>query len=156
MDVVVEDEAWGAVHALSALAERVVAATVATARLDVPEDAEMAVVFTDDARVAALNGAHRGKPKPTNVLSFPATPPPPRLPLLGDVVLARETIAAEAADEGRPIANHVAHLIAHGTLHLFGHDHETDAEAGVMEALESAVMRALGLPDPYDGDHDPA
>lgn len=156
MDVVVEDELWGAPHALTALAEQAVAATVSVAALDVPEAAEMSVVFTDDARMAVLNGAHRGTPKATNVLSFPATPPPPRLPLLGDVLLARETIAREAAAEGKAEADHVAHLIVHGTLHLFGHDHETEAEARRMEALETAVMRALGLPDPYSGDDEPA
>ena len=90
---------------------------------------------------------------PTNVLSFPAAasaPPAPGAPLLlGDVVLAFETVAAEAAAQGKPLADHLAHLVVHGVLHLLGFDHEADAEAERMEALETRLLAGLGIADPY-------
>ena len=118
---------------------------------------EIGVTLADDADLRALNRDWRGKDKPTNVLSFPAVEPellaepmPDGLPvLLGDVVLACETVAAEAADGGRPIAHHLSHLVVHGVLHLFGYDHEAEDEAERMEALETACLAGLGIPDPY-------
>jgi probable rRNA maturation factor len=112
----------------------------------------MSVVFSDDAHVRALNQQWRGKDKPTNVLSFPAYQPGQdgRLPpLLGDVILAAETVAAEAFQEGKPLADHIAHLIVHGILHLIGYDHETDTEAEEMEETERRILAALDVPDPY-------
>lgn len=113
---------------------------------------ELSVVFTDDAAVRELNAGWRGKDKPTNVLSFPAfstSPDAPLPPMLGDIVLAAETVAREAALEGKPLANHITHLVVHGLLHLLGYDHETDAEAEEMEALERAALARLAIPDPY-------
>jgi len=120
------------------------------------------VLFTSDAEVRALNAEWRGKDKPTNVLSFPmleraellALPPdgPPELPpiLLGDIALAFETCAREAAEKGVPLEHHAAHLIVHGMLHLAGHDHETgDADAALMEALETKALAIMGIADPY-------
>lgn len=117
---------------------------------------EASIVLSDDAEVRALNRAWRGKDKPTNVLSFPAPPLPgdvleslPAVPL-GDVVLASETLRREARDElAVPPAQHAEHLIVHGLLHLFGFDHETDADARRMEGLEKVILATLGSPDPY-------
>ncbi|WP_292542063.1 rRNA maturation RNase YbeY, partial [Mesorhizobium sp.] len=110
------------------------------------------IVFSDDAHIRTLNAGWRGKDKPTNVLSFPAFPFPkgaPLPPMLGDIVLAAETVAREAALEDKPLANHITHLVIHGLLHLLGHDHETDAEAEEMEAIERAALARLAIPDPY-------
>jgi probable rRNA maturation factor len=98
-----------------------------------------------------LNRRYRKQDKPTNVLSLPAAPPlVGRLgPLLGDVVLAAETVRKEAESQGLAVAAHLTHLIIHGFLHLIGHDHENEAEALVMEGLETAILDDLGLPDPY-------
>ena len=113
----------------------------------------MSLVFTDDAHIRALNRKYRGKDKATNVLSFPAAPAAPggnRFgPLLGDIVVAEETVAREAADQGLTLDHHLTHLIVHGFLHLVGHDHETEAEAVVMERLETAILAAIGVADPY-------
>lgn len=117
--------------------------------------AELSIVLGDDALLQALNKQWRGQDKPTNVLSFPALPAPreavpPGAPhLLGDVVLAFETMAAEAAAQQKPLAHHLRHLVVHGVLHLLGFDHEAAAEAERMEALETAILARLGVPDPY-------
>lgn len=114
--------------------------------------AEVSLVLGDDALIQALNRQWRGQDKPTNVLSFPALPAalPSGAPhLLGDVVLAFETLAAEAAAQGKPLAHHLRHLVVHGVLHLLGFDHAAAGEAERMEALEVAVLAGLGVPDPY-------
>jgi probable rRNA maturation factor len=114
---------------------------------------EIAVVLADDAAVQRLNREHRGKDSPTNVLSFPAAgdaPPAADAPLLlGDVVLAGETIGREARAQGKPLADHLSHLVVHGVLHLLGYDHMRAAEARRMEALETEVLAGLGIADPY-------
>jgi probable rRNA maturation factor len=112
----------------------------------------LSVIFSDDAHVRTLNAGWRGRDKPTNVLSFPAFPHGRRgevPPMLGDVVLAAETVAAEAASEGKRLTDHVTHLIVHGVLHLIGYDHETDAEAEEMEAMERRILAGLDISDPY-------
>jgi probable rRNA maturation factor len=113
---------------------------------------ELSLLFTDDARIRVLNAEWRGKDKPTNVLSFPAFPV--RIgaelpPMLGDIVLAAETVRGEAELEVKPLTHHISHLVVHGLLHLLGHDHETDTEADVMEDLERRVLARLAIPDPY-------
>ncbi len=114
---------------------------------------ELSLVLGDDALVRRLNCAWRGQDKPTNVLSFGAGedgPHPPGAPLLlGDVVLAFETVAAEAKAQAKPLADHLAHLVVHGVLHLMGFDHEAAAEAARMEALETRILAGLGIADPY-------
>lgn len=116
------------------------------------------LLFTSDAEVHALNREWRGRDKPTNVLSFPmlerdqllalAAEGPPEL--LGDIALAHETCAREAAEKGVTLADHATHLIIHGLLHLAGHDHvESDAQAAAMERLEIAALEKLAIPDPY-------
>lgn len=149
-DVIVEDEGWGSEASLIALVDRAIEATADVARLDVPPDAEVSVVLTDDARVRVLNRVYRGKDAPTNVLSFPPGPVPPRMPLLGDIVLARETVEAEAAVAGMTRDVHLTHLVVHGLLHLFGYDHLEEDQAEVMEGTERDVLARLGLPNPYE------
>ena len=113
--------------------------------------AQLSVFWTDDAEMARLNEAWRGKDGPTNILSFDngTTDPDSGRLLLGDLVLGREIIEAEAARAGIPLADHLAHLLLHGVLHLCGFDHETDNKAERMEALESQLMVAAGLADPW-------
>lgn len=117
------------------------------------------VVLTDDAEIQILNRDWRGFDKPTNVLSFPAVPSPggenqPGHGVLGDVIIAFETVKREAAEEGKPFANHLSHLAVHGYLHLIGYDHDTDAKAEIMEGLERKTLASLGIPDPYGNDDD--
>lgn len=113
---------------------------------------EVSLLFTDDETMRGINAQWRGKDKPTNVLSFPAFPLRPGMapkPLLGDIVLAFETVEREAAQEHKPFGHHLSHLIVHGLLHLFGHDHETADEAEEMEELERRILSRLAIPDPY-------
>ncbi len=146
IEVEIEADAW-----LDALPDAAVmvraAAEAALAEADGPDDGEVTVLLTDDAEQRALNDRFLGKDKPTNVLSFPA--PGFAAPHLGDVALAFETCAREAEEQDKPLEDHLAHLVAHGVLHLLGYDHESDAEAEAMEALERKVMAKLGVPDPY-------
>ncbi len=117
-----------------------------------PGPAELSLVLTDDREIRDLNRRWRGKDAPTNVLSFAASlaRPAPEAPLvLGDVVLAFETVRREAAAQGKPLADHVRHLIVHGVLHLLGHDHEKARDAARMERLECEILARLGVPDPY-------
>lgn len=117
-----------------------------------PRPAELTVYLANDDIVRRLNREFRGKDKPTNVLSFPASggPTPPGAPvLLGDVVIARETVLREAAGQGKTAFAHLAHLVVHGVLHLLGYDHEQPAEAERMESLETRILEGLGIPDPY-------
>ncbi len=116
------------------------------------------LLFTSDAEVHTLNREWRERDKPTNVLSFPmlerrelealASDGPPEM--LGDIALAYETCAREAAEKGVSLEAHAAHLVVHGLLHLAGHDHvDSDAQADAMEALETAILAKLGIADPY-------
>ncbi|HMM14048.1 MAG TPA: rRNA maturation RNase YbeY [Parvibaculum sp.] len=125
------------------------------------QGAELCIVLADDAFVRNLNRTYRGIDKPTNVLSFPMSAMPVaaggepmwagegQMLLLGDVVLAQETIAREAAEQAKSFGDHLSHLVVHGILHLLGHDHEEDAEAEEMEALERDILEDLGIADPY-------
>lgn len=116
---------------------------------------EISLVFTDDDDIKGINAEWRGQDKPTNVLSFPAFPLSPGGkpgPMLGDIILAEETLRREALDLGKPFEDHLTHLLVHGFLHLFGYDHMVDEEAAVMEGLEIRILAALGLDDPYGDD----
>lgn len=132
-------------------AEETVRTAIAAAAAFEPAAGEMSVILTDDASIRALNRDWRKLDKPTNVLSFPAsTPKIAGVPaLLGDVVVAYETLAREAAEEDKPILHHLAHLVVHGYLHLLGYDHETDSEADAMEGLERQILAHLNIADPY-------
>ncbi|MBN8998008.1 MAG: rRNA maturation RNase YbeY [Rhizobiales bacterium] len=153
VDLLVEAGDWPDDAELARLVADAVEASVAVAALRFVEGSELSVVFTDDAHVRELNAQYRGKDKATNVLSFPGTPAGRDRfgPLLGDIVIARETVAAEAEADGLPFRDHLTHLVVHGLLHLFGHDHLEDAEAERMEALETGILARLGVADPYAG-----
>jgi probable rRNA maturation factor len=111
--------------------------------------AELAIVLTDDSAVRVLNQKWRGIDKATNVLSFPTGDACGMPPLIGDIVLAYETIAQEGREQGKPFAHHLAHLAVHGFLHLHGYDHRRRADAEAMEQLEGKILRRLAIPDPY-------
>ena len=115
---------------------------------------ELGITLADAAGQRQLNRDYRGLDAPTNVLAFPVWEPGTRLPtgapvLLGDVVLALETVAQEAAEQKKPIADHLRHLTVHGVLHLLGYDHLTQTEAAAMECLEKSILAELRVPDPY-------
>lgn len=149
IDVIVEDPRWSALEEWAARA-----VPAALSGLDGPF--EVAILGCDDARVAALNAEFRGKPSATNVLSWPSETRDPAVPPapgeLGDIAIAYDTCAREAAEQGKPFDAHVIHLLVHATLHLLGHDHMDDAEAARMERAEVAIVTALGFPDPYASD----
>ena len=154
IDLAVEDARWGTeIPGLEALVARAVEAGLAIAPEKPDGPVAVSVLLTDDAAVQELNRTWRGKDKPTNVLSFPAAPQPRHdeaATPLGDVVLAYETLVRESAEQSKPLQNHLAHLLVHGTLHCLGQDHEIgEAEADAMEALEVAALATLGIPDPY-------
>lgn len=159
VDVIIEDTRWADLG-LEALAED--AARACFDHLELT-GVEAVVMGCDDERIAALNADFRGKPRPTNVLSWPSAergagrdgdaplPPDPTDPELGDIAIAYETCAAEAHAAAKPMADHVAHLVIHGLLHLLGYDHERDADATLMEGLETQILGKIGLSDPYIG-----
>lgn len=151
VDLILEDEAWGGEEQLSTLADRAVAATLARVPEEVMPGAEVALVLTSDAAIRELNRDHRGMDKPTNVLSFPQHDPDDDVfgPLLGDIIVARETVEREAEEAGISMEHHLTHMVVHGLLHLLGYDHIEDDEAEEMEGLESEILTGLGLKDPY-------
>lgn len=125
----------------------------AAAANDAEGEAEVSVRIVSQEEIRTLNRDYRGKDSVTNVLSFPAGDlaglPRDAIRILGDVVICADVVAREAAEQGKPAADHWAHLLVHGVLHLLGYDHETDAEAVVMEGLEKQVLAAHNVPDPY-------
>jgi probable rRNA maturation factor len=162
VSLTIDSAAWQAVVAdPEELCRQVISATLRHAAPATWRDAaEVSVLLCDDARIRALNRSWRGQDRPTNVLSFPALeldperapPASPRHPLLlGDVVLAAETVHSEAAAQGKRPADHLRHLLVHGCLHLFGHDHQAPGEALRMERLERLILAELGIADPYGG-----
>jgi probable rRNA maturation factor len=144
-DIDVEAGDWPSPRTLRAHVARALEA--ACRKVRPPSGAELAITFTDDAHIRVLNRQFRRKDRPTNVLSFPAGPP--GSVLLGDIVLAEETVAREAKEQGMSRKDHLIHLIVHGFLHLLGHDHEIEAEALAMERLETAILRSIGIADPH-------
>jgi probable rRNA maturation factor len=135
-----------------AAAEKTVRGAIETAAsmLSTP-GGEVSILLTDDSGIRLLNRDWRGIDKATNVLSFPAAKTRAKAApvTLGDIVIAFETLKRECADENRAFLHHLAHLAVHGYLHLIGYDHDTDAQAGKMEGLESRIMSAMKMPDPY-------
>ncbi|KAA2284818.1 rRNA maturation RNase YbeY [Arenimonas fontis] len=112
--------------------------------------ADLAIRLVDEKEGRALNRHYRNKDYATNVLSFPAElPEGVNLPLLGDLVICAPVVAREAAEQGKPLAAHYAHLTVHGVLHLLGLDHEDEREAEAMEQIEREILATLGYPDPY-------
>ena len=156
LDIIVEDPGWAdAGPGLENRLKQAIEAGLASAAAD--GAVEVSLLLTSDARQQALNAQHRHTDRPTNVLSFPqdAAPPPGTARHLGDITLACGTVAAEAARDGRPIADHAAHLAIHGLFHLLGYDHETEEDAAEMEALEASALARLGIADPYQVTHNP-
>jgi probable rRNA maturation factor len=142
IDIEIEDDGWKAVPDIEALVNAAAEAALAGER-----GSAVTVLLTDDEAVRELNGRFRGKDKATNVLSFPAIENPEGF--IGDIALAYGVCAREAAQQGKSLAHHLQHLVAHGVLHLVGYDHESDAEAEAMEALEREILSGLDVPDPY-------
>ncbi|MBE7183118.1 MAG: rRNA maturation RNase YbeY [Methylobacterium mesophilicum] len=148
----VEAGAWPDEDRLAAIALDAVEAALGELDETLPPETELSLVFTDDRAIRVLNRDWRKKDKPTNVLSFPAPEPLPGVAMpasLGDIVLAFETVSREAEAENKGFDSHLTHLIVHGFLHLLGFDHEDDAEAEAMEAVERRVLARLGIADPY-------
>jgi len=147
IEVEVEDADWIRTLAEApVVVERAAMAALGTVRGDV------VVLLTSDGAVRDLNARFRDRDQPTNVLSFPAAES--AAPHLGDLVLALGVCAAEAAAQGKSLADHLSHLTVHGVLHLLGRDHVVDAEAEAMESEERAILASLGVADPYRPDAD--
>ena len=159
IQISVEEGDWPSEEELQSLAERVLGE--ATAYLKKHEKqpfprtaTELSLVFTDDASIREINAEWRSQDKATNVLSFPAFPLEPGGkpgPMLGDIIIARETVEREAVEFEKSFDDHLTHLMVHGFLHLFGYDHMNNSEAERMEGLETRILAGLGLSDPYAG-----
>ncbi len=157
VDCMIEDKRWTAAD-LETLAEAAAVATFAQLNLT---GFEVSLLACNDKRIAELNADFRGKPTPTNVLSWPSDErgadtdggqplaPAPHDPELGDIAIAYDTCASEAAGAGKSLSDHTTHLIVHGILHLLGYDHDRDLDATLMEGLESRILGNMGLADPY-------
>jgi probable rRNA maturation factor len=151
MSVAAEISATSPLWSEAADAEDVIRRTIAACEAALePTEGEVGVLLCDDAEIRRLNVQWRGKDSATNVLSFPSVMQNPVERHLGDIAIAYETVAREAVDEGKKFAHHLAHMAAHGYLHLVGFDHDTDEDAEEMEALEREILAGLGISDPYD------
>lgn len=162
IQIAVEAEGWAPETELESLAGKVLETAAEYLRNEEKQPfpampVEVSLVFSNDEQVRAVNAEWRGQDRPTNVLSFPAFPLVPGGkpgPMLGDIIIARETVEREAVDLEKSFTDHLTHLMVHGFLHLFGYDHMDGEEAERMESLETRILAALGLSDPYAG-HDP-
>lgn len=159
IQIAVEEGDWPSEEALRPLAERVLGTAARYLHDEQGQPfqktpSELSLVFTDDASIREINAEWRNLDKPTNVLSFPAFPLQPGKmpgPMLGDIVIAKETVEREAVELEKPFEAHLTHLMVHGFLHLFGYDHMNISEAEIMEGLETRILAVLGLSDPYAG-----
>jgi probable rRNA maturation factor len=144
---------WNAIPRVTAKVRLAATRAIAMGGVPVLAGAGLAVSLASDARVREVNGQWRGKDQPTNVLSFPGAVPAriSQSPNLGDIIIAYETVVSEAANDAKPLENHLIHLVVHGVLHLLGYDHMTSADAERMERLETAILESLSIPDPYAG-----
>jgi len=162
IQISVEEGPWPSEANLQSLSERVLGAAADFLRQEEKQPfpkmpPEVSLVFMDDASIREINAEWRSQDKPTNVLSFPAFPLTPGKmpgPMLGDIILAQETLVREAQALDKPFDEHLTHLLVHGFLHLFGYDHMEESDAERMEGLETRILAGLGLSDPY-GDSDP-
>jgi len=150
-DISNESPLWAGLPEAETLAQVALAKAAAFCGKKLLAGAEVSLLLTDDATIRELNRNWRKIDKATNVLSFPASSPEKlaKAFLLGDIVIAYETLAREALDEAKPLADHFSHLVVHGFLHLIGYDHETPAEAEAMESLEILILKNLDIADPY-------
>ena len=151
LDISVPSSLWRGLPRARAIARETIAAAAAESGEIASDAAVVSLYLADDSALRALNSRWRGIDKPTNVLSFPSATAGGLgdATMLGDIALAYETLAREAENLGVPLADHYRHLVAHGFLHLIGYDHETDAEAERMEALETKILARLGAAGPY-------
>jgi probable rRNA maturation factor len=151
VEIVESSSLWRALPDVEDLAHRVIDASLAASGRRILDGAEVSVQLSDDAQIRALNARWRGLDKSTNVLSFPASAVDKiaSAPMLGDIVVAFETAEREAGEEGKTLADHAAHLVAHGFLHLLGFDHQNATDADRMEALETRILATIGIADPY-------
>jgi probable rRNA maturation factor len=140
IDVEVEDQAW-----LRSLADVEHLTRQAAQAATAGAAGDLVVLLTNDAALRALNLRFLGKDRPTNVLAFPD----PGAGRLGDIALAHGVCVSEALEQGKPLADHLRHLVVHGALHLMGYDHQDDAEAAHMEALERELLARMNIADPY-------
>jgi probable rRNA maturation factor len=162
IDIDIADARWGAALDLEAISAVALNAICARLKIDADES-EVSVLACDDVRIKELNADFREKDKATNVLSWPAlergadegcSPDVPQPDVfgsieLGDIAISYDTCDLEAREAGKPFEHHVTHLIVHGILHLLGYDHISDADAALMEQLETELLETLGIPDPY-------
>jgi len=156
IEIVLSSPRWqAALPRLEPMCRRFVAAALAAPSGDGTRTGDVRVALADDAAAHDLNRRFRGIDKPTNVMSFPAhgsdTHRASDPSGLGDILVAFETTAREAKSQRIALADHLAHLLVHGVLHLRGHDHERAAEAEIMEALETDILVRFGVADPYGG-----
>lgn len=160
VETLIEDARWRALD-LPGLSARAFTALMAEMALS-PEAFAVTVLGCDDDRIARLNADFRGKPQPTNVLSWPSAergadrpgarpaPPDPETDAeLGDIAIAFEIAAQEACAQGKTARDHVTHLLLHALLHLLGYDHIRDEDAAVMEEIEIKILGKLGISNPY-------
>lgn len=147
------EKRWPRVSDLRKLLERSVRQAGNSAGLSWPVDSELSCVFTNDLEMAKINGQWRDKPQATNILSFPGCEVAigqPAGQMIGDLVLAYETVEKEAAEQGKTFEDHLTHLLVHGFLHLFGYDHLEQRDAEKMERVETEILATLGIANPYE------
>ena len=153
VDVLIESDAWQMLPDAEDIVRRAIAFAAISKVTTHHRGAELSVLLCDDEAIAGLNARWRGQERPTNVLSFPAPPlrgaaPDGKVPL-GDIAIAYETVVREAGEHGKPVSDHLSHLVVHGFLHLLGYDHHMDGEAEQMERLERHILARIGIADPY-------
>ncbi|MEL6089251.1 rRNA maturation RNase YbeY [Bartonella schoenbuchensis] len=151
IDITIEDSEWDNEDVLYDITTKALTTTMHHLSLN-QVTSELSLLFTNDDHIAQINAQWRSQNKPTNVLSFPAFPlkvgQNPK-PMLGDIIIARETIIREAKEEGKSFQDHLTHMIVHGLLHLLGYNHETNDEANQMETLEREILSKLSIKNPY-------
>ncbi len=151
VDVTAECALWQEMPEAELVALRAIEKTVELSKVKLHQDAEVGILLTDDRQIRMLNAKWRNVDKATNVLSFPilSSDKLHSSPLLGDIVLAFETIGRECKEEKKSFSDHFTHLVIHGFLHLIGYDHEQNLDAEAMEAVEIEVLQALNISNPY-------
>ncbi|MHC5306427.1 rRNA maturation RNase YbeY [Bartonella sp. LJL80] len=150
-DIAIASEGWAEQHVLQSIVEAALTATLKRLGLEDLES-ELSLVFTNDDEIRRINAEWRRIDKATNVLSFPAFPVKAgdkAGPMLGDIIVACETVTREADEENKRFEDHLSHLLVHGLLHLMGYDHENDEDAEQMEQLEREILHSLAIADPY-------